>query len=153
MRVMQVFEEVSRMPFVSVLDIGSGSGEYAKAFKEAGKIVTTVNLEPPADIIGDYAHADCPAVDCIWACHVLEHQRNPGLFLSKCLLDLKEDGILAVSVPPAKDEIVGGHLTLWNAGLLLYNLVMAGFDCSSAKVIHTHYNISVIVRKKLALFR
>ena len=44
-------------------------------------------------------------------------------------------------------EIVGGHLSLWNAGLLLYQLVIAGFDCREAIVKKYRYNISVIVRK------
>ena len=44
----------------------------------------------------------------------------------------------------------GGHLSLWNAGLLLYNLILAGFDCRSAAVKTYDYNVSVIVRKKAA---
>ena len=46
-----------------------------------------------------------------------------------------------------KNEIVGGHLSLWNAGLLLYQLVIAGFDCKDAIVKKYGYNISVIVKK------
>ena len=33
-------------------------------------------------------------------------------------------------------------------GLLLYNLVIAGFDCSEASCITYDYNIGIIVRKK-----
>ena len=47
-----------------------------------------------------------------------------------------------------KKETVGGHVSLWNAGLLLYRLVLAGFDCSDASVLTYGYNISVIVKKK-----
>ena len=81
---------------------------------------------------------------------MLEHQANPGLFLRKIYRDLKAGGVVAVTVPPAKSTIVGGHLTLWNAGLLLYNLIMAGFDCRNAAVKSYGYNISVIVRKRRA---
>lgn len=49
---------------------------------------------------------------------------------------------------PYKSEIVGGHVCLWNAGLLLYRLVLAGNDCSSAHVKKYGYNVSVIVEKK-----
>ena len=42
---------------------------------------------------------------------------------------------------------IGGHLTNWNAGILLYNLVLAGFDCSDANVLQYGYNITVIVKK------
>ncbi|GAF76880.1 unnamed protein product [marine sediment metagenome] len=62
---------------------------------------------------------------------------------------LKENGILGIVVPPRKPSIVGGHFTLWNAGLLLYNLVMAGFDCSHyCKILQYDYNIGVIIKKK-----
>ena len=46
-----------------------------------------------------------------------------------------------------KNEIVGGHLSLWNSGLLLYQLVIAGFDCKDAIVKKYGYNISIIVKK------
>jgi SAM-dependent methyltransferase len=86
-------------------------------------------------------------MDCLWASHVLEHQVNPNLFLKQCYAFLKPGGIFAVSVPPLKHQIVGGHVTLWNPGLLLYNLILAGFDCSKARLRAEGYNISVIVEK------
>lgn len=73
------------------------------------------------------------------------------MFLKKCFDLLEDDGILAITIPPLKHAIVGGHLTLWNAGLLIYNLILAGFDCSKASVKTYGYNISVIVRKKQAV--
>lgn len=146
----KALEKVLTMQFESVVDIGSGDGKHAKVFAAFGKDVTTVSLIPPADVIGDYLEAWIRPVDCIWACHVLEHQRNPGAFLDKCFSDLKDDGILAVTVPPQKPELVGGHLTVWTLGRLLYNMILAGFDCSKAIVMEYGYNISVIVRKEKA---
>ena len=135
-----------------VLDIGSGDGSYATVMRDAGLDVTTISYTPPADIVGDYLALTLPnRYDAIWACHVLEHCPNPGLFLSKCFADLVDGGWLAVTVPPRKDEIVGGHVTLWNAGLLLYQLILAGFDCRDAAIKTYGYNISVIVRKKRAV--
>ena len=135
------------LPEGTVLDIGSGKGKHAKLFRKHGLEVTTIDLQK-ADVQADYMDWRSPEpFDCIWASHVLEHQRNPGLFLEKCRWDLKKDGILAITVPPRKDEIVGGHVTLWNAGLLLYNLVLAGFDCSKSSVLTEGYNVSVVVRK------
>ena len=83
----------------------------------------------------------------IWASHVLEHQPNVGLFIQKMHRELVEDGWLFVIVPPSKPAIVGGHLTIWNAGLLLYNLIVNGFDCRDAMVHVQGYNIGVFVRK------
>ena len=41
---------------------------------------------------------------------------------------------------------------LRNAGVLLYNLILAGFDCSKASVGSYDYDLSVIVRKTRAEF-
>lgn len=146
----QALEKLLEYDFDTVIDIGSGQGEHANALRKQGKAVTTISLEPPADLIADFNEVALEPVDCIWASHVLEHQRNPGMFLEKCFALLKNDGLLAVTVPPAKHNIVGGHVSLWNAGLLLYHLILAGFDCSQASVKSYGYNISVIVRKKQA---
>lgn len=151
MKARDAFKKLNSMNFNTVLDIGSGDGFHASKFRENGKKVTTISLIEPADYIGDYIQLNLPKFDCIWASHVLEHQRNVGVFLDKCYKDLKDDGILAITVPPSKSEIVGGHISIWNAGLLLYNIILAGFDCSDAYVKTYGYNISVIVRKKKAI--
>lgn len=146
MHAQEALLRVLKMPFRTVLDVGSG-GPHADIFREQGKEVTTVNLYD-ADYVGDYLSLDLGTFDLVWASHVLEHSPNPGLFLRKCFSDLNEDGVLAVTVPPAKHNIVGGHLTLWNAGLLLYNIILSGNDCSEAMVKTYGYNVSVIVRKR-----
>lgn len=151
MRGAEAFNKLLGMDFQTVLDIGSGEGKHARAFRDYGKEVTTISLSDGADYRQDYCSKEfIRKFDCIWASHVLEHQPNPNYFLKKCFRDLAEGGILAVTVPPMKPDIVGGHLTLWNAGLLLYHLILAGFDCSEASVKTYGYNISVIVIKKTA---
>lgn len=139
-------EKLLAWDFTTVLDIGAG-GSHADTFRSNGKHVTTLNLYD-ADIVGDYCATILPQFDCIWASHVLEHQPNPNRFLTKCFRDLKDNGILAVTVPPLKHNVVGGHVNLYNAGLLLYQLILAGFDCSLASVKTYGYNISVLVKKR-----
>lgn len=146
--------------FETVLDIGSGAGEQTAALRAQGKIVTeldygeSVYFRDRTDGSGQIIRGDFLEVelseqfDCVIASHVLEHQLNVQQFLRKVHLHLLEGGVLGISVPPAKKEIVGGHVTLWNAGLLLYNLVLAGFDCREAWVRKYGYNISVAVRKR-----
>ena len=85
--------------------------------------------------------------DCVWASHVLEHQLNPNLFLLKVHSVLKEGGVLAITVPPPRHMIGGGHVALWNPGILLYHLVLAGFDCKNAVVMRYGYNLTVILNK------
>jgi hypothetical protein len=70
------------------------------------------------------------------------------MFLRALAIDCKEGGILAVTVPPFKHEIVGGHVSLWNAGLLTYRLCLAGLDCSQIRLKKYDYNISAIVTKR-----
>jgi len=141
---LQALDKLLTLEFDSVLDVGSGAGLHAQVFREFGKQVTTLDFKN-ADICGNFLHVDVPKVDVIWCCHVLEHQVNVGQFLEKALDHCK---LFVVTVPPAKHDIVGGHFTLWNAGLLLYNLVQAGFDCRDACVKTYGYNISVIVEAK-----
>lgn len=140
----------------TILDVGSGTGAHAELMRHLGRRVTTVDLAGPADHVGDFtAWCDGPKdFDAVWACHVLEHQPNPGIFLAACRDRLRPGGLFAVTVPPLKHAIVGGHVTLWNAGLLLYQLVLAGFDCRAARVGtyasgpgYPPYNVSVLVRR------
>jgi SAM-dependent methyltransferase len=136
--------------FQTVLDVGCGPGRHAERFRQAGKDVTGIDIVGLADhvIVADYLqHQFDQHFDCLWVSHVLEHQLNVNHFLRKLHQDLKVGGILAISVPPLKHAIVGGHVTLWNAGLVLYNLILAGFDCRHARIKQYGYNISVLVRK------
>jgi SAM-dependent methyltransferase len=157
----------------TVLDIGAGEGQHAKIFAEQNKKVTILDIgnsvywaerhkdiynNPNIKIImGNYINYNfSQQFDLIWCCHVLEHQRNIGKFLEKINRELKDDGILAITVPPMHDmngnspdhRMLGGHVSCWNAGLLLYHLVLAGFDCSNAQIKEYDWNISVILRKK-----
>ncbi len=146
--------------FKTVLDIGCGEGLHSEIFKKNDKEVTSLDYgkspyvlkmhDMQNVIIDDFMQHDFKKTkfDAIWCCHVLEHQLNPNLFLEKINSLLVDNGILAITVPPLKNEIVGGHVTVWNAGLLLYQLVLAGFDCKDAMVKKYGYNISVIVKKK-----
>jgi hypothetical protein len=133
-----------------ILDIGAGRYEsHANVIRKQGLNVETVDFFPVNTYRGDYNSIEFnKKFDGIWCSHVLEHQLNVGIFLNKIRKDVNSGGVVAITVPPWKNMIVGGHVTLWNAGLLLYNMVVAGFDCSHAMVKTYGYNISVIVRKK-----
>lgn len=150
---------VEKLKFSTVLDIGSGAGEQAAALRRSGKIVTELdygeshyfkmNADGGAAVRGDFlAIAFSEQFDCAIASHVLEHQLNVNAFLRKINDVVREGGYVAISVPPLKQQIVGGHVTLWNAGLVLYNLVLAGFDCRAPWIRQYGYNISVVVQKR-----
>ena len=168
----EIFEILlTKYNFDTVLDIGSGPGKHAKIFESFGKNVFTCDMSEhwKPTYLGNFLSI-CEQIpdgmfDCVWCCHTLEHQMNVGTFLTQIKRVLKEDGVLAITVPPMKHRIVPGHVSLWTGGLLLYNLVTVGFDCSKAivrspekeKYIHSAvyhadsiypYDVSVIVEKK-----
>ncbi|MCV0428119.1 MAG: class I SAM-dependent methyltransferase [Roseibium sp.] len=144
---------ISRKPH-SLIDIGSGSGTHAEEFRKSGIKVKTLDFGSsvysasstnPPDFVGNFYDIQInEKFECVWASHVLEHQPNAGQFLSRCRELIEKDGYIAVTVPPAKPIIVGGHLSIWNEGLLIYNLVRSGFDCLNATVVRHGYNITVI---------
>lgn len=146
----QALERLLQYDFKTVIDIGSGPGAHAKILESHGKEVVTVNLQPPATFVRDYNSIGFQknVWDAVWASHVLEHQTNTNFFLEKIKDELKPGGVLAITVPPLKHNIVGGHINLYNAGILVYQLILAGFDCSGARVGAYGYNISVIVKNR-----
>lgn len=132
--------------FSTLLDVGCGDGTHSSFFKKHNKIVTSTDYQSNYEhcILGDYNFLNFAQHDCVWVSHVLEHQPNANNFLKKVRKDTKIDGIVCVTVPPLKHNIVGGHVSLWNAGLLLYHLVLAGFDCKNCSIKKHKYNISII---------
>lgn len=147
---------IKNITFDTVLDIGCGSGVHSSVFESYDKKVTSIDLgssryyqnNKNSTIVANFmSWSTVEKFDLVWCSHILEHQKNIGLFIEKVYDYTKEGGYLCITVPPRKDEIVGGHLTIWNAGLLLYNLIINGIDCKNAKVKSYGYNISVLVKK------
>lgn len=155
--------------FDTVLDVGAGAGQHSAVFAAHGKEVTALDFDRSVyaahqdetagaiaaapghvrRIVADANDVDlAETFDCVWASHVLEHQPNVGRFIARLKAWAKPGGVIAITVPPAKFDVVGGHLSLWTPGHLLYNLVFAGIDCSQAEVMFYGYNITVIVRNQ-----
>jgi len=152
---------IKEFDFNSVIDVGAGAGEASDYFIENGKTVTSVDFgksiyynkrdknSSHEFIIGDFMDIESKEeFDLVWCSHVLEHQPNVIDAISKLFSFAKEGGLVCITVPPLKHTIVGGHLSLWNAGLLLYNVVFSGFDASHARVKKYGYNISIIFIKE-----
>jgi hypothetical protein len=138
--------------FETVLDIGSHAQHVTRIFRHLGKKVTTVEVAPgfEADYKGDYLDIDFPQkFDAIWCSHTLEHQRNVGQFLDKMFDDLCDGGVLALTVPfDLSTNLTFGHCNSFSPLGLLYQLVLAGFDCSGVSLRCYNYNIGIIVKKK-----
>jgi len=134
----------------SIIDVGSGPQElHAKILRIDGHNVDTCDFHEDATYRGNFNKIKIPKqYDGVWSSHCLEHQLNVNAYLKKVASCCKEGGYICITVPPLKHTIVGGHVTLWNAGLLIYNTVLAGLDCTNAKIKTYGYNISIIVKKK-----
>lgn len=138
--------------FHSVLDIGSHERRVTRIFEHLGKKVTTIELSPgyEADYKEDYSRQTFPEkFDAIWCSQTYEHQRNPGAFLDKIFDDLKEGGVLALTVPyQISRSVLFGHINITSPLMLLYQLVCAGFDCSEVCLKCYNGNIGVLLKKK-----
>lgn len=88
----------------------------------------------------------------VWASHILEHQRNLGIFIEKLIECCEDNGVICITVPFPHRNIWGGHLTLWQPGLLAYDIVMCGIDLSNAKMLYGYREMSIIFKpQKVAL--
>ncbi|MDR3164438.1 MAG: class I SAM-dependent methyltransferase [Synergistaceae bacterium] len=145
--------------FYSVLDLGAGTGGHSRVFHDNGKLITAIvaydfhqfdeDLKGKVTLIqDDYSnHQFEQKFDLIWASHMLEHVRNIGLLLDKINSDLKDEGILALSVPFMEPVAGGGHCNFFGPGQAIYHLLESGFDLSDMRLKVDGYNMSIICRK------
>ena len=144
----------------SVLDVGSGGGNHARAFHSGGAQVLCVDYG--TSIYARSAQADALEVihvdfnrfepqrkfELVWASHVLEHQRNVGQFIEKLIECCAEDGYICITLPDPHRNLWGGHLTQWSPGLLAYNIVLCGVDLSTARLIRGSNEFSILFRPR-----
>lgn len=158
-------ERLSNMSGELLLDVGAGSLEHSKYFVSKGKKVTAVDFGTSTYAMDktelskeggnlDVVSADFNLFDSevrwdiVWASHILEHQKNSGDFLSKCLRHTKDSGLLVFVVPFPHREIWGGHLSYWTPGVLAYNLVTAGTSMLESSAFESHGEFVIVVRKR-----
>lgn len=151
---------VQNLNFKTVLDVGSGEGLQKRFFESLGKKVSTCDygFEKAAhcnhksnayDYVGNFINIDIDQkFDFVFSSHVLEHQRNVALFLEKKIDCCKPSGYICTVVPIRKPFITGGHCSIWNPGLLLYNFVLSGIDCSESYLEQRDYDICLVVPNK-----
>lgn len=138
----------------TLLDVGCGDCTHARHFCENGILVTGVDIKPPK-----FSHPNFKFIpsffsdlkitkkfDIVWASHIIEHMLDPQKFLEDAKTYLAPNGWLCLTFPPLKHSIVGGHINLFNAGIILYRAVLAGYDCSTVKIHQYGYNISVFIQ-------
>lgn len=141
-----------REDFSSVLDIGSHAGNVSNVLRFLGKQVINCEIAPGYDATykADYLDVRLSApVEAIWCSQVLEHQRNVGVFLDKVFDDLVDDGLLGLTVPMQLDmDLSFGHCNLFSPIIVIYQLVLAGFDCSAIRLKVYSGDICGLLRKR-----
>jgi len=120
----------------SVLDVGTGGGEFAYLVQSLGHRVS--GIEPNrgyADYsiqeyglevqVGFVQDATFPqeAFDVVTIWHVLEHTEDPGAVLALLRSWLKPDGMLVVEVPNVEATCQAPHSTFHEAHLYNFNVV------------------------------
>ncbi len=158
-----ILKATSKLPFRSVLDVGYGKGGASIFFALIGRQVDAITvgdefIEPAREFFEVLdVHAYDVAFekynpnhryDALWLSHILEHSMNTGVTLQKAYDLLEDNGWLFLSVPPFKPTVVKFHVNVgWNVGLLMYNLILNGFDARNGRFIKHGYNITAFVRK------
>lgn len=147
-----------------VADLGAGLGCHTRYFVERGVRVVAVDMVLTDELRAITAgHPDrCRFVpsdlsrlpfedgelESLWASYCLEHVDDPLSTLREWRRVLCPNGILAVSVPPFKTEVVGRHVfTGWSVGQLMLTLFRTGFDVRDGAYATHHYNVFAVVRR------
>ena len=120
-----------------VFDIGGALGRHCQIMRAFGLSVDIIDkYEKEAELVGDFNEYDFKTkYDMIYCSHVIEHQRNQGLFLDKIFDLLNDEGDLVISGPkhPA-ERFVEGHISTTILPVFLQLLIYAGFDCKEGKM-------------------
>lgn len=142
-----------------LLNVGAGGVVYedkhSPLFRDKGATVYTNDLCYSDDDNHIQAHfPELPVFykhmfSALWSSHTLEHVPDPGMFIRGIDQYTSDNALIGIVVPPMKPELVGGHLSLWTPGSIVYNFIINGFDCSKARVGVAGYNIYLVMRKNM----
>ena len=122
----------------NALDIGSDAGFHTQIMRAFGIKVDQIDkYAEKAEIKDDFLNYKFnKKYDIVFCSHVIEHQRNIGIFLDKIFDILTDKGILIISAPKHEtSQFVEGHLSCWHLTFFLQNLIHAGFDCKLGKIL------------------
>jgi SAM-dependent methyltransferase len=147
---------VSNYKFKSILDIGCGRGNMFRFLK--GKEITGIDvidknkvaLTPGAKYIQDNISTYTPdeKYDAVMCCHLIEHVPDTESFIKTFFSFIDEGSPWCIIWPPPKPQVVGGHVHVFNHGMMLYNIVRTGIDCSNVRLVKKEYSNGIMGVKK-----
>ena len=169
MRAVRLLEHALTKKPETVLDVGVGPGWHAMPFLAQGSSVTGIDVSLPHHAVMDhenYTHIQTlyeqanaledaegnkfgdRKYDMIWCNHVLEHIPNSQHFLMWLRGHLKPGGWLFLAVPSSRQNRLHiGHCSLWTPAHLVYNLIIAGWDCKDANWYTEYLSIAICLQR------
>jgi ubiquinone/menaquinone biosynthesis C-methylase UbiE len=156
---------------ISLLDVGSNRGSFARAFLDIAPEASIVAVEPDervADSCGDLertelvrariedAALESNRFDIVHSCHTIEHLAEPQRVLADHWRVLKPNGLLVLDAPNISiidaDDIIeewfiDKHLYHFSARTLMRMVCAAGFDIVAAPDLNDHENLLIVARK------
>jgi len=129
-----------------ILDLGCGNGDYLEAFSKIGYEVCGVDISPDIhDRLGgkykvfniDIENEDCPfegEFDYVFSKSVIEHTRNPDVFLDFINRSLKSGGMCVIMAPSWEHTYWGPfyidhtHVTPFTLPSLMQAMELTGFE-------------------------
>lgn len=133
--------------FNNLIDVGCGYAPYKELFGNITYTGIDILVNDGDNFICDnFNHHDFEGqkYECVFTSHCIEHQSNLETFLRNIKSIIEDNGVLCILWPPPKDNVVGGHVNMFNPGMLLYNLTRIGIDCSKTRCIYSGYTYGIV---------
>ena len=156
---------------LSVLDVGSNRGSFARAFLDAAPNSRLLALEPDERVADSCADIDRTELmvsrvedaaleserfDIVHSCHTIEHLAHPQDVLADHWRVLKPGGLLVLDAPNIaildegdliEEWFIDKHLYHFSARTLIRMVRAAGFDVIEAPDAADRANILIVARK------
>jgi SAM-dependent methyltransferase len=162
---------------LSVLDVGSNRGSFARAFLDAAPAAMLTAIEPDERVAASCSDLErteliCGRIedvpletgrfDVIHSCHTIEHLGEPARVLADHWRTLKPGGLLLLDAPniailDAEDIIeewfIDKHLYHFSARTLMRLVEAAGFEVIAAPDVADRENLLIVARKSYTAHR
>ncbi len=156
---------------LSLLDVGSNRGSFARAFLEAAPSATITAIEPDervADACKDFPRTELVAAriedialeserfDIVHSCHTIEHLAEPARILADHWRVLKPGGLLILDAPSTaildsddmiEEWFIDKHLYHFSSRTLMRMVAAAGFDIIDPPDIADRENLLIVAHK------
>ncbi|HEY4125202.1 MAG TPA: class I SAM-dependent methyltransferase [Rhizomicrobium sp.] len=156
---------------ISLLDVGSNRGSFARAFLDAAPQARFTAVEPDERVVNscadfertelihariEAAHLGANRFDIVHSCHTIEHLADPAAVLADHWRTLKRDGLLIIDAPSiaflGSDDVVeewfiDKHLFHFSPRTLARMIEMAGFEIIEGPDRNDRENLLIVARK------